>query len=221
MKKQYKDYLRFTNIEIYQDDEMFCVNTDTALLGRFLDFKKGLNVLDIGTNNGALLLYASRLAPKSLCGIDINTQALALARENLILNEVDSELYHVKAQDFKHDSFDVIVTNPPFFENHQHKLNQYKQIAMFEEYLNLDDLFKSFIRLLKDNGSVYLVYPANRFAEFYQCCLKYKYKMMKLQFVYDRNKTEALRFLVKLKRGTMTKIKIIQPIFIEDGVILE
>lgn len=221
MKKQTKDYLRFTDIEIYQDDEMFCINTDTALLGRFLDFKKGLNMLDIGTNNGALLLYGSLKEPKSLCGIDVLDRAINLARENLELHHLEAELYCTKVQNFNHEPFDVIVCNPPFFENHQTKLNPYKQTAMFEGNLSLDELFKSFIRLSKDNGSIYVVYPANRFAEFYDTCLKHKYKMMKLQFVYDKNKTEALRFLVKLKRGTMTKIKILQPIMIEDGIILE
>ena len=221
MKKQTKDYLRFTDIEIYQDDEMFCINTDTALLGRFLDFKKGLSVLDIGTNNGALLLYANLREPKHLCGIDVLDKAIDLAKENLESHHLEPELHVSKVQEFVHEPFDVIVCNPPFFENHQTKLNPYKQTAMFEGNLNLDELFRSFIRLSMDNGSIYVVYPANRFAEFYGTCLKYKYKMMTLQFVYDKNKSEALRFLVKLKRGAMTKIKILQPIMIEDGIILE
>ena len=221
MKKKTKDYLRFTDINIYQDDEMFCVNTDTALLGKFIDFKKYQSVLDIGTNNGALLLYASLKAPRLLCGIDINEKALSLAKENLDMNEVEAELYHTRVQDFKHEPFDIIITNPPFFEMHNPKHNQYKKMAMFEDNLVLDELFKSFINLSKDNSSIFVVYPSNRFAEFYNMCLKYKYKMMVLQFVYDKNKDEALRFLVKLKRGQMTKIKILQPIMIENGIILE
>lgn len=221
MKKQTKDYLRFTDINIYQDDEMFCINTDTALLGRFLDFKKGMKVLDIGTNNGALLLYANRLEPSLLCGVDVFKEAIDLAHENLAMNGAKAELYQTRIQDFKHEPFDIVISNPPFFETHQQKLNPYKQTAMFEGNLSLDELFQSFIHICKDNGSIYIVYPANRFAEFYSTCVKYKYKMMKLQFAYDKNKTEALRFLVKLKRGSMTKIKIIQPVYIEDGTILE
>ena len=38
-------------------------------------------VLDIGTNTGALLLYASKFKPKKLIGIDINEKALELAKE--------------------------------------------------------------------------------------------------------------------------------------------
>ena len=77
------DYLpNHEEIKIYQDDEMFCINTDTMVLGEFLDIKKKDIVLDIGTNTGALLLYASKFKPKKLIGIDINEKALELAKEN-------------------------------------------------------------------------------------------------------------------------------------------
>ena len=51
-------------IKLYQDDEMFCINTDTQVLGEFLNIYKQDVVLEIGTNTGALLLYASKFNPK-------------------------------------------------------------------------------------------------------------------------------------------------------------
>lgn len=219
MKKKTKDYLRFVNIPIYQDDEMFCVNTDTVLLGMFLKDLKNKSVLDVGTNNGALLLYASAMEPKYLCGIDILEDAVNLARENLKLNEIKGEIELSKLQDFKHQPFDVIICNPPFFKEMNVCKNINKQIAMFEDNLKLDDLFKNIKRLLKDNGSGFMIYPANRFLEFYEICVKYDFKMMKIRFVYDKNKEEASRFLVKIKRGKMTRVKILKPILINDGKI--
>ena len=53
------DYLCNSDIKIYQDDDMFKMNSDTRHLGEFLDFKKNdYTILDVGCNNGALLLYA-------------------------------------------------------------------------------------------------------------------------------------------------------------------
>ena len=49
------DYLPDTNIYLKQRKDMFRVNTDTHLLGNFMLVKKNESVLDIGTNNGALL----------------------------------------------------------------------------------------------------------------------------------------------------------------------
>ena len=77
------DYLPGTKMPIWQDPDMFRINTDTQLLGMFLRIRKGSRVLDIGTNNGALLLYAARLEPAELTGIDPQEKAVLLARRNL------------------------------------------------------------------------------------------------------------------------------------------
>ena len=59
------DYLPYAkDIKIYQDDEIFRINTDTHLLGKFIDIHRKDVVLDIGTNTGALMLYASLFDPK-------------------------------------------------------------------------------------------------------------------------------------------------------------
>ena len=45
------DYLpNHPNIKLYQDDEMFCINTDTMVLGEFIEVYRYDTILDIGTN---------------------------------------------------------------------------------------------------------------------------------------------------------------------------
>ena len=77
------DYINGTDIYLYQHKKMFRINTDTALLAQFMKVKKGERVLDIGTNNGALLLAAHRYAPSYLYGIDIQPEAIAVAEKNM------------------------------------------------------------------------------------------------------------------------------------------
>ena len=50
------DYFIDENIQLYQDDEHFRFNTDTKLLAKFVRLKKQERVLDIGTNNAAILV---------------------------------------------------------------------------------------------------------------------------------------------------------------------
>ena len=72
-----KDYLpAHPEITVYQDDEMFRINTDTMVLGNFMEILHKDVVLDMGTNNGGLLLYASLSKPKKLIGLEINEKAL-------------------------------------------------------------------------------------------------------------------------------------------------
>ena len=44
------------NLKLYQDKEHFRFNTDTKLLAKFVLLKKQERILDIGTNNAALLV---------------------------------------------------------------------------------------------------------------------------------------------------------------------
>ena len=110
------DYLpNHIDIKLYQHKKMFRINTDTCLLGEFLDFEPNLEVLDIGTNNAALLLYASLLNPKKIIGIDINKEALEIAKKNLELNNVSNfELLECDANNFN-QKMDIIISNPPYF----------------------------------------------------------------------------------------------------------
>ena len=140
MKKNV-DYLKYINYEFTQDERLFKANTDTVFLGMFMDQMKNKSVLDIGTNTGALLLYAHYHGAKYLYGVDIHEIALKTAEENLKRYTDTYALFHSKVQDLEIDPVDVIVCNPPFFEMNNVTENQYFREAMFEESLPLEELF--------------------------------------------------------------------------------
>ena len=211
------DFLRYINYPIIQDEKMFKVNSDTVALGMFLDGLKNKTVLDLGTNNGALLLYAHYKKANKLIGIEIFKEALELAKENIKNYTSNFDLLNVRIQDLDIDRVDVIVCNPPFFDSTNLRKNIYYRTAMFEENLPMEDMFKAFKKCLKDNGEVYFIYDAFRFLDIYNFCLKYKFKIMKMSFVYDDNKEYASRVLLKLKFGKMTKLRVLKPFIIKDG----
>ena len=211
------DYLKFIDYEFEQDDRFIKANTDTAFLGMFLDTMKNKSVLDIGTNTGALLLYAHNKGAKYLYGVDIHEEALETAKKNLERYSNTFELYASRIQDLKIDPVDVVICNPPFFEMNNVCEDKNFREAMFEESMPLDDLFKAYRQFMKDNGEGYLLYQADRFPEVFQMCLKYKLKIMKIQFVHDIHSKHALRVLLKMKIGPMSKVKIYEPVMIDNG----
>lgn len=211
------DYLKFIDYEFEQDERFIKANTDTAFLGMFLDQMNNKSVLDIGTNTGALLLYAHYHKAKYLYGVDIHEDALKVAEKNLKRYTDTYKLYCSRIQDLNIEPVDVIICNPPFFEMNNVTEDKNFKEALFEESLPMEELFIALRKFMKDNGEAYILYQADRFPQLFDMCKKYKLKIMKMQFIHDINSKHALRVMMKLKIGPMSKLKIYEPLMIDKG----
>lgn len=211
------DYLYNSDIKIYQDDDMFKMNSDTRNLGEFLSFnKKDYTILDVGCNNGALLLYAyKKKEAKHYYGVDLNEVALELAKESLESNSIKNyTLYHSEFQKLKlEEQVDYIVSNPPYFDGEHVSENMDKRRARFAEFLPLEDLISNSKRLLKDRGSLFLVYPSFKLPQVIAMLDKYKFGVVRLNFVYDENKDESMVFLLEARKSMKHYSKIGKPIY--------
>ncbi|HEX5732302.1 MAG TPA: 50S ribosomal protein L11 methyltransferase [Blastocatellia bacterium] len=75
---------------------------------------KGGHMLDVGTGTGILAIAAARLAPGSqVTAIDIDPQAVAVARENAEINRASAlmEITEGVPRDFTGRNFDMVVAN--------------------------------------------------------------------------------------------------------------
>lgn len=78
------------------------------------EFWKGGRMLDVGTGTGILAIAAARLVPGSrVTAIDIDPQAVAVARENAEINKVSAliEITEGVPRDFTGRNFDMVVAN--------------------------------------------------------------------------------------------------------------
>lgn len=213
------DYLpNHEEIKIYQDDEMFCINTDTMVLGEFLDIKKKDIVLDIGTNTGALLLYASKFKPKKLIGIDINEKALELAKENMKLNNITNvELIHADGNTFRNnEEVDVVIFNPPYFKtpSSDKGSNKYLALAKHEDNFPLESMIQCVNRNLRNNGTLYFLFQTTRLNEGLKVLNEKKLVVKKMQFVYDENKENSTVVMLKAVKGAKEGVLVQKPRYI-------
>jgi len=207
------DYLPNTSIYLYQDSEMFRINSDTRYLGEFISVKKEEVLLDIGTNNGALLLYANKLGCKKLIGVDINSKAIEICEENMKLNNVSNyELYSCKVQDLNIEKVDVIVCNPPYFKSGRTKENKDLANARHEGTLNLYELLDSSKRLLKENGRFMMVYKSCDLAEVISLLDLKGFGVSKLQLVFDEKKDYSTCFLIEAIKNRKHNVKVIKSV---------
>ena len=200
------DYLPGTDIYLYQHRDMFRMNTDTALLGHFMRVKENETVLDIGCNNGALLLYASRFTKGKLIGVDIQEEACKLAEMNLNYHNLKNfEICCMDAALFECEPCDVVVCNPPYFKvTSVNQLNdtEAKRIARHETTLNFDTLAAKVSQCLKENGRFYLVHRCDRITDLLCTLRKYDLELKLMQLVRDENNDQAHGILIEaVKNG--------------------
>lgn len=195
------DYLpQKKEVHLYQHPKMFRMNTDTGLLGNYLKIPFQARVLDIGTNNGALLLYASTFPYKELVGIDIQPLAIEIAKMNMELNHISNfQLYVEDIQTFEDpEGFDVIICNPPYF--HQQTQNQNKDLALarHDTYLSLQTLFFKVFQLLKNTGVFYFIHRYDRYDEIVNELQHQHLKIVEKKEIYSKpNKPKVVLFTIK------------------------
>jgi release factor glutamine methyltransferase len=79
---------------------------------------KAFDMIDLGTGSGAILLatLAERFGARGV-GTDISSEAIAVARENAANLDLNSRCTFLRtdwATGFADDSFDLVVSNPPY-----------------------------------------------------------------------------------------------------------
>lgn len=211
------DFIHNSNVYVYQRKDMFRVNGDTAQLAHFMHVKKGEKVLDVGTNNGALLLYANQFEPSYLCGVDIQKEACEVAKYNMKVNNIEhADIVHCDFLQFEQRGFDVVVCNPPYFEQGSHREPEpsMRAIARHEYFLQMDPLFANISKCLKEGGRLYMVHRSNRLADIMEVGRKYRLEIKTLQFVYDHNKEEATAVLIEAVKGAGNHCKVLKSIYL-------
>lgn len=213
------DYFVEPSCKILQHKSHFCVNSDSADLARFITIREGEEVCEIGTNNGALLVYLDRFKPKSLTGIEILEKPACLAKENLkTIQHATSEVFCGSVVDFPDYQFDVVLSNPPFFELSEREKKQieqgtfsHRQFARFEHHLDLETLIAQASRLTRSYGRFYLVHRPDRLVEAILIMNRYKLTVSKIQLVYDVRDQQPKAFLLEAVKEATCKARILEP----------
>lgn len=216
MKKEYTyDYVNGTDVYLYQKKGMFRINTDTALLAHFMRIEKGERVLDIGTNNGALLAVAAKYAPSMLYGVEIQDEAAKLAKYNMEhLGIENAIILSGDVRNMSLEKVDVVICNPPYFKTEEDShinLSYELATARHETYLTLDELCKKVSEVLQEKGRFYMVHRANRICDIIEALRRHRLEPKSMQFVYDEAKEEAISVLVEACKDGKANLHVLTP----------
>ena len=205
MSELRQDWFIDRDCKVWQDPDHFCFNTDTVLLAKFMEIRCNDTVIDIGTNNGALLMYADRFGPKKMVGIEIQPEAAKIARLNLENAKSASEVICAPVQTVEKLRANVVISNPPFFTEKASCVDakdDLRQAGRIEKNLKLDELIEAADRLLEDKGRFYMVHRPDRIQEILYELKRHGFGLKRMQVVYDRRTHTAKSLLVEaVKNG--------------------
>lgn len=158
------DYFHFKKFSVRHDRSGMKVGTDGALLGAWTDVRQATQLLDIGTGTGVIALMLAQRASESVTidAVEIDDQAYADAQENIAASPWHDRinLHHASIQSFHTTTkFDLIVTNPPYFQKSYKPPTTQRETARHTEQLTYDEILNTTEKLLTPNGRLTLILP--------------------------------------------------------------
>lgn len=147
------------------------VCTDATLFGAMAPVNGSERVLDIGTGTGLLALMAVQLGASHATGVELTEAAFAEARINFCNSPWNERLtvFHGSIQQFANNTpnrYDLIISNPPFFQNHSKASDHLRRQARHADLLPFPELIACVDRLLGDSGLFYLLLPNHAVTRF-------------------------------------------------------
>lgn len=216
------DDLNYEGLKIIQNTEGFCFGIDSVLLTEFaLDIKKESKIVDLGTGTGILgILLSKKVNPSKIYGVEIQKEVAEMAKRSVELNSLENIIEIINEDinkiNLKNNYFDVVVTNPPYKKSGTGIKNKEikQQISRYEMTASLDDWLRVSSKLLRDNGSFYIVYRTDRLTELIENMRKYKLEVKRMRFVYSNKEKQSNLVLIKAVKGAGTFLKVEKPLII-------
>ena len=164
-------YFQFKKFIVHQEKGSLKVCTDACLFGAWVadQLKAYLpsqaQILDIGTGTGLLSLMLTQELVSPVDAIEIDADAYVQATDNFRISPWPEKLsaHHTDIRLFRPTHrYDLIIANPPFYENDLRSEDEQKNKAKHETTLDLSTLTGLAAGWLKPGGHFALLLPAHR-----------------------------------------------------------
>ena len=187
----------FWSTNFYVDRSVLIPRPETEvlidlLLSKISNKNKYLDVLDIGTGSGCILISLLKELKKARgVGVDKSSKAIAIAKKNSFLNKIDNRICfkNISLEQINFDKkFDIIVSNPPYLSNVSLKnldfdIRLYEPKAALQGGVQGVDLLNKIIylasKILKINGLLALEIGDNQFHILAKYLKENRFKILK------------------------------------------
>lgn len=160
---------RFKRFTVSNRQSAMKISTDGVLLGSWCTVHHGGTALDIGCGTGLIALMVAQRGMSDITAIEIDSLAASEARNNFA-GSPWSENFTLIEGDFMNAPFgtqryDLIVSNPPYFNNGIVSADHARATARHESSLTYGTLIAKAASMLTPEGRLALISPADRHDE--------------------------------------------------------
>jgi tRNA1(Val) A37 N6-methylase TrmN6 len=225
---QVNDLTDYDGLKIVQRDDMFAFSLDAVLLADFTHvYKKTGVIMDFGTGNAPIPLYLSLKTKKPIIGVEIQPDAVDLARRSVALNKLEHQISIVEADIkdlhrlYESSSIDLITCNPPFFKatagvGSVNAIEAFT-IARHEIKIDLETVIIQAKRLLSTLGVLTMIHRVERLEELIILLNRHRFAVKRMRFVYPKKGNPAQAVLVEaFANGKQGGMKMPDPLYVYD-----
>jgi len=196
-------FFQFKQFKVEQANAGMKVGTDGVLLGAWTSVNGARNILDIGTGTGLIaLMLAQRSNIANIDGLEIEQKASFQARDNFVASQWRERLKVINKslQNYAADTdvkYDLIVSNPPFFNNALKNVCLQRSIARHTDSLSFMELLAGTVRLLKPEGRFCVVLPAESELSFVKVAEQHQLYLNRILRILPTPQKDAKRVLME------------------------
>lgn len=169
---------QFKEFAIHQDKTAMKVGTDAVLLGAWCSLENcPESILDVGAGTGIIsLMMAQRIDAMTIDAVEIDEKAYEQCVENFELSDWADRLfcYNASFEEFaeelfeeeEEETYDLIISNPPFYADAFETNNESRNKARFTSSLTFQNLIVGASKILSKTGEFSVIIPFKEEQEF-------------------------------------------------------
>jgi len=173
---------KFKKFSIHQEKSALKVGTDAMVFGAHIIVDGHENCLDIGTGTGVLsLMVAQNNQQLKITAIEIDENAYEDALLNFNNTDFTNSFQLINndffAQEF-YQKFDLIISNPPFFNDSFPSPNLLRKIARTSNQEFVTYFFSKNASLITDDGKLWVILPFDQVQSWNRIANSYGFKII-------------------------------------------
>ncbi len=218
-QKETLESLLIKDYKIIQNKNLYRFTSDSVILSKFAECKKGDRVADICSGSGIVGLHFYALNEqkvKSVTLFELQSELAQMSERSIALNNLQNKFSVVQgklqetSKNYK-DCFSLVLCNPPYKKkgSGEQNLSQSLAIARHEVEITQREIIENSAYMLANGGRLCICQRTERFVELVQD-LQAFLNISKIQFVCAKDNSKPYLVLIEAYKGITRPLTILE-----------